>query len=158
MKIVSVALASGYSPILSLRGLNTNDDIGLCVSVAESASDAFELYGTLDAAATDNTNAQLLGVFSGGTSNLPKGISDQAKTWPFLLVRRTSGSTAGSFFAAGNPAPGQDVVTTTAPFGTSYSSAMSLGGLTYTMAGAAGSGSMRAVIRWLPVDDEATFA
>lgn len=30
--------------------------------------------------------------------------------------------------------------------------------LTYTMAGAAGSGSMRAVIRWLPVDDEATFA
>lgn len=129
MKIVSVALASGYSPILSLRGLNTNDDIGLCVSVAESASDAFELYGTLDAAATDNTNAQLLGVFSGGTSNLPKGIADQAKTWPFLLIRRTSGSISGSFFAAGNPAPGQDVITTAAPSGASYSSAMSLSAL-----------------------------
>lgn len=129
MKIVSVALTSGYSSVLPLRGINTNDDIGLCVSVSESSSDTFELYGTLDAAAVDNTNAQLIGVFSGGTSNLPKGIADQAKTWPFLLIRRTSGSASGSFFAAGNPAPGQDVITTAAPSGASYSSAMSLSAL-----------------------------
>lgn len=127
MKVVSVALAASYSSVLSLQGLDTNGPIGLGLSVAETTTDTFVLYGTLDAAAVDNTNAQALGQFGGGSSNLPKGIADQAKTWPFLLVQRTGGATAGSFFAAGNPAASPSVVTTAAPVvAGNYSALMTL--------------------------------
>lgn len=115
MKVVSVALAATYSAVLSLQGLDTNGPIGFSLSVGQTASDIFELYGTLDAAAVDNTNAQLLGRFTGSTLNLPKGIADQARDWPFVLIRRVGGSTAGTLFVAGNPAASPAVVSVAAP-------------------------------------------
>lgn len=115
MKVVSVALAATYSAVLSLQGLDTNGPIGFSLSVGQTVADVFELYGTLDAAAIDNTNAQILGQFSGGSSALPKGIADQARTWPFVLIRRIGGATAGTFAVAGNPAASPAVVTVAAP-------------------------------------------
>lgn len=126
MKIVSVALAATYSSVLSLQGLDTNGPIGFGVSVAETSSDGFILYGTVDAAAVDNTNAWNLGAFAGGLGNLPKGVAEQAATWPFLFVLRTSGSTAGSFFAAGNPAASPAAASVAAPIGTGYSALINL--------------------------------
>lgn len=127
MNVVSVALTSNYSSVLSLQGLDTNGPIAFSLSVGETASDAFVLWGTVDAAAVDNTNAYNLGAFTGGALNLPKGIASQAKTWPFVLVQRTSGSTAGSLFVAGNPAASPAVVSTAAPVVTAgYSAVLTL--------------------------------
>lgn len=115
MQVLSVALAASYSSVLSLQSLDTNGPIGFSLSVGQTTSDTFQLYGTLDSAAVDNTNAYNLGAFSGGAGNLPAGIAEQAAAWPFVLVRRTGGSTAGSLFVAGNPASSPAVVSTAAP-------------------------------------------
>lgn len=115
MQVNSVALAAGYSALLSLVNIDTNGPIGFWLSSGQTTSDSFNLYGTLDSAAVDNTNAFLIGTFSGGATNLPAGVADEAKRWPFLLVQRTAGSTAGSFFAAGNPAANPAVVSAAAP-------------------------------------------
>ncbi len=129
MNIVSVTLpASGlFSAVLSLQTLDTNGPIGFGVSAGLTSADSFILYGTLDAAATDATNAYNIGYFSGGTEALPSGIAKQAATWPFLLVKRVAGSTAGSLLVAGNPLTAPAVVSTAAPTTTgAYSSAINL--------------------------------
>ncbi len=115
MNLVLVALAANFSSILSLQGLNIDGPIGLGVTVGETSSDAFVLWGTLDSAAVDDTNAWNLGTFTGGAQNLPPEIAAKAKMWPYLLVQRTGGSTAGSFVAAGDPAANPAVVSATAP-------------------------------------------
>jgi len=115
MQVNSVALAAGYSSILSLLNIDTNGPIAFSLSVGQTSSDTFNLYGTLDSAAVDDTNAFLIGSFSGGAANLPKNIADQAKRWPYLLIQRTAGSTAGTLFVAGNPAASPAVVATAAP-------------------------------------------
>lgn len=127
MQVNSVALTAGYSSILNLQTLDTNGPIAFILSVSETTTDTFNLYGTLDAATTDNTNAYLIGVFGGGTANLPQDIAAQAKTWPFLLIQRTGGSTAGSLFVAGNPSTSPGVVAAAAPVVVgSYSTALDL--------------------------------
>lgn len=115
MQVNSVALAAGYSAVLSLLNIDTNGPVAFSLSVGQTSSDSFNLYGTLDSAAVDNTNAFLIGTFSGGATNLPKNIADQAKRWPFLLIQRAGGSTAGSLFVAGNPAASPAVVSAAAP-------------------------------------------
>ncbi len=115
MNIASVALAANYSTILSLLGLDTSGPIGLSLSVGQTVNDTFELYGTLDSAAADNTNAFLISAFSGGAQNLPAAIADAAKAWPYLLIRRTGGTTAGTFIVAGNPASSPVPVSVAAP-------------------------------------------
>jgi hypothetical protein len=127
MNIASVALAGTYSTILSLLGLDTSGPIGLSLSVGQTVNDTFELYGTLDVAAVDNTNAFLISTFTGGAQNLPASIADAAKAWPYLLIRRTGGSTAGTFIVAGNPASSPAPVSVAAPVGIGvYSGLMTL--------------------------------
>ncbi len=115
MQVNSVALGAGYSAVLSLLNIDTNGPVAFSLSVGQTSSDSFNLYGTLDSAAVDNTNAFLIGTFSGGATNLPKNIADQAKRWPYLLIQRTGGSTAGTLFVAGNPATSPAVVAAAAP-------------------------------------------
>ena len=129
MNIVSVALPTVglFSAVLSLQILDTNGPIGFGVSTGLTTADSFILYGTLDAAATDATNAYNIGYFGGGTEALPSGIAKQAATWPFLLVKRVAGSAAGSLLVAGNPLTAPAVVSTAAPTTTgAYSSAINL--------------------------------
>lgn len=115
MQVNNVALTAGYSAILSLLDIDTNGPVAFSLSVGQTSSDRFNLYGTLDSAAVDNANAFLIGSFSGGATNLPKGIANQARRWPYLLIQRTSGTTAGSLFVAGNPATSPAVVSAAAP-------------------------------------------
>lgn len=128
MNIVSVALAANFSGILSLQGLNIDGPIGLGLSAGETASDTFVLYGTLDSAAVDDTNAKDLGRFNGtAAQNLPPGIVEQARMWPYLLVQRVGGSTAGTFIACGDPAANPAVVSVAAPVAASaYSGLITL--------------------------------
>lgn len=128
MIVKSVALGASYSAVLSLLGLNTNGPIGIGLTVGELSSDTFVLWGTLDSAATTNANAENLGSFYGGAAqNLLAGIADAARTWPYVLVQRTAGSTAGSFLAVGDAAASPAVVSTAAPVVVgAYSSLMTL--------------------------------
>lgn len=127
MLVVSVALASGFSSVLSLLTLDISKPIGLGVSSAETSTDTFTLWGTLDASATDSTNAQELGQFVGTTGEpLPKGIADKAIAWPYLIVERTGGSTAGFFYAAGDAIASPAVVSTAAPAIGAYSALMNI--------------------------------
>lgn len=127
MLVVSVALASGFSSVLSLLTLDISKPIGLGVSSTETSTDTFTLWGTLDASATDSTNAQELGQFVGTTGEpLPKGVADKAITWPYLLVQRTGGSTVGFFYAAGDALTSPAVVSTAAPAIGVYSALMNI--------------------------------
>lgn len=127
MNTLSVALGSSFSSILSLLTLDTRGPLGFGLSKEVPSTDTFVLWGTLDSAATDATNAQNLGTFTGGSGIvLPPGVAQEAATWPYLLVQRTAGSTAGNFYVTGNPQTSTPAVSTAAPSGTAFSSVLNL--------------------------------
>lgn len=123
---VSTPLGISFSATLSLLGIDTSAAVTFGLSAGQTAQDIFELYGTLDAAATDATNARLIGRFTGGAANLPRDFQLETVTWPYLLVRRVGGSTPGTFYVTGdattNPAP----VTVSAPAGNAFSAVLNL--------------------------------
>ncbi len=127
MTRVSVALAANFTSIMALTGLNLNGNMTFAASAAETSSDTFVLWGSLDASAVDSTNAENLGKFTAAGANpLPAGISVLAATWPYLLVQRTAGSNAGTFYATGDTFTNPAVVTTATPAGVLYSAVMDL--------------------------------
>ena len=88
MQTIPVALTSSFSGILSLLGLDTSAPVGFGLSKAQSSTDRYVLWGTLDAAATDASNAYEIAQFSGGSGFvLPLGAALAARTWPYLLVQ-----------------------------------------------------------------------
>ena len=112
----SVALAAGFTAVLSLLNLNTAGPITFGLSAGETSADAFTVYGTLDASAVDDTNAQNLGSFTGDTPDeVLAGYAQQAATWPYVLVGRDDGSTAGTFYATGDEAAASTVASQAAP-------------------------------------------
>lgn len=116
MNRVSVALTASFAAPLSLLTLDISRPIGFGLSTSVGSDNTFLLWGTLDSAATDGTNAQAIGQFSGlNGGNLPLGLAREAATWPYLLVQRLSGSTAGTFFAVGDPMTVPAIVSTAAP-------------------------------------------
>jgi hypothetical protein len=115
VQVNSVALGAAYSAVLSNLNIDVNGPVGYGLSVGQTSSDTFNLYGTLDPAATDNANAFLIAAIAGGAESLPRDVAERAKSWPYLLLLRTGGVTAGSFYSAGNPAASPAPVTTAAP-------------------------------------------
>lgn len=124
---LSVAFGASYSAALALISLNLNGEMTFAASAAETSSDTFILWGSLDSTVADNTNAQNLGTFTAAGANpLPPGIAEQAQTWPYLIVQRTAGSTAGTFYVTGDALTNPAVVTTATPAGVLYSAVMDL--------------------------------
>lgn len=130
----SIALAAGFTAALSLLDLNTAGPVTFGLSKAETSADAFTLYGTLDASAADATNAQNLGSFTGATpQDVLDGYAAQAATWPYVLVQRTSGTTAGTFYVTGDQATAATVASQAAPTSGNYTAVFDLTG--YSAAG-----------------------
>lgn len=126
----SVAVSVGYSSLLSLLDLDTNGPITFGLSKA--ATGTFTLFGTLDSAATDATNAQSLGPFSVATVALAKGLFERAKRWPYLFVLGSTGA-SGTFYVTGDSVTAATVASTTAPASGLYSSVLDL--TSYSAAG-----------------------
>lgn len=128
MLTLSVPLTSSFSSILSLLGLDTSAPVGFGLNKAQSSTDTYILWGTLDAAAADASNAYEISQFSGGNGFvLPLGTALSARTWPYLLIQSLTGTGSGTFYATGNP-PGvaSSVVSATAPTSGAYSSVLNL--------------------------------
>jgi len=108
MQLNSVALPGpvGAWALLSLIDLDTNGPVVFGISRAESAFDIFEVWGSLDGTAVGGeANLTLLeaSLSAANGKTISSDLARQLATWPFLLVRRTAGSTAGTFYAVGNP-------------------------------------------------------
>lgn len=121
MLLVSTALpAVGFSAVLSLLTLDARK-IVFGMSKDVGSDNRLRLWGTLDSGAIDATNAEDLGLFEGTAGSvLPPNFRERVLAWPYLLVQRVAGSTAGTFFAVSDellcPAP----VTQAAPAAGSF--------------------------------------
>ncbi len=132
MKQNSVAVpvvANAFSAVLSLVDLNTINPIAFGFSKALTNSDTFNVYGTLDFAAVDATNAVSLGVMTGTSGgNIDPDLVAAMLTWPVVLLQRVLGSTAGSFFATGDEDGAASVASTALPAAGLFSALLNLTG------------------------------
>ena len=125
----STTLTANYTALISLLNIDTTKPITIGLSKALTAADTFNVYGTLDAAAVDNTNADQIGTISGTTpADLLKAIAAQAALWPHVFLLRTGGSRAGNFFLTGEEAlaGAATVSSTAAPAVGSFTAAINL--------------------------------
>lgn len=127
MFTTSVALAPLFSATLSLSNIDTTGPVTIGFSRGLTAQDTFILWGTMDSAAIDSSNAETLGFVTGASIGpLLSNLWNQARTWPCLLLQRTGGGTAGTFYVTGNVATNPAAVSVAAPSASEFSTILNL--------------------------------
>lgn len=128
MNVRTVAVpAAGFSAVLSLLTLNISTPVGISFSKALTSSDVFNVYGTLDAATVDATNAVSIGQLA-GTSGAPlnPALIKKMLEWPYVILQRVSGAGAGTFEAAGNLDAAPAVASTALPAVNAFSALLDM--------------------------------
>jgi hypothetical protein len=118
-----------YSALIPLLGINFDKPVTIGFSAAEVAADTFRILGTLDSAATDDTNATDLGTVAGLTGlSLPDGLVAAFSGWPYVFVQRLTGTNAGSLFVSGEASSAAVAVSAAAPAAGAFSPVLDLTG------------------------------
>lgn len=126
VKPVALPAVGSWSASVALLGLDMSGSVSFGVSKAESIYDQFDLYGAMSNPSGGEPNLTKLGSFTAAGGNLSQGLAKIARSWPYLIVQRTAGDTAGTFFVSGNEAPSTTEVVLALPAVGAFSAVASL--------------------------------